>query len=252
MFTGIVSETGTLQKLRAIPGGQELTIACSFTADVHIDESIAVNGVCLTAVEFDDQTFRVQCVQETLRKTSLGALKEGMAVNLERSLTLEKAIEGHIVQGHVDTVGTIERISQEGADLLVEISYPESFDDYIVDRGSIAVDGISLTVARTVGLGDGEDGADAAGMEGAEGAGVSAGDAEHAEGADAGVGEGAEGAGVSAGAGEGARRPRFVVAIIPYTWDFTNLKDKKEGDPVNLEFDMFGKYIIKYMKKLRG
>ena len=214
MFTGIVSETGTLQKLRAIPGGQELTIACSFAADVHIDESIAVNGVCLTAVEFDDQTFRVQCVQETLRKTSLGALKEGMAVNLERSLTLEKAIEGHIVQGHVDTVGTIERISQEGADLLVEISYPESFDDYIVDRGSIAVDGISLTVARTVGLGEGEDGAD--------------------------------------GKGDGAWRPRFVVAIIPYTWDFTNLKDKKEGDLVNLEFDMFGKYIIKYMKKLRG
>ena len=214
MFTGIVSETGTLQKLRAIPGGQELTISCSFAADVHIDESIAVNGVCLTAVEFDDQTFRVQCVQETLRKTSLGALEEGMAVNLERSLTLEKAIEGHIVQGHVDTVGTIERVSQEGADLLVEISYPESFDDYIVDRGSIAVDGISLTVARTVGLGEGEDGAD--------------------------------------GKGDGAWRPRFVVAIIPYTWDFTNLKDKKEGDLVNLEFDMFGKYIIKYMKKLRG
>ncbi len=248
MFTGIVSETGTLQKLQAIPGGQELTIACSFAADVHIDESIAVNGVCLTAVEFDDQTFRVQCVQETLRKTSLGALEEGMAVNLERSLTLEKAIEGHIVQGHVDTVGMIERISQEGADLLVEISYPESFDDYIVDRGSIAVDGISLTVARTVGLGDGA----GEGADGAAGVGAGAG-----VGDDAGM-EGAEGAGEHAGrsaagvAGENVRRPRFVVAIIPYTWDFTNLKDKKEGDPVNLEFDMFGKYIIKYMKKLQG
>jgi Riboflavin synthase alpha chain len=117
----------------------------------------------------------------------------------------------------------------------VEISYPESFDDYIVDRGSIAVDGISLTVARTVGLGDGADGA--------AGVGAGAGDSEHADGA----------AGVAVeGAGEDVRRPRFVVAIIPYTWDFTNLKDKKEGDLVNLEFDMFGKYIIKYMKKLRG
>lgn len=225
MFTGIVSETGTLKKLQPIQGGQELTIACSFAGDVHIDESIAVNGVCLTAVDFDAQTFRVQCVQETLRKTSLGSLKEGMAVNLERSLTLEKAIEGHIVQGHVDTVGAIERVTQDGADLLVEISYPEAFDDYIVDRGSIAVDGISLTVARTIGLGEGE------------GAGAGAG----------------ERAGVGAdGADKGTLRPRFVVAIIPYTWDFTNLKEKQEGDLVNLEFDMFGKYIIKYMKKLRG
>lgn len=227
MFTGIVSETGILKKLQPIQGGQELTIACSFAGDVHIDESIAVNGVCLTAVDFDAQTFRVQCVQETLRKTSLGSLKEGMAVNLERSLTLEKAIEGHIVQGHVDTVGAIERVTQDGADLLVEISYPEAFDDYIVDRGSIAVDGISLTVARTIGLGEGE-----------------------GEGAGERVGVGADGTGD--GADEGARRPRFVVAIIPYTWDFTNLKEKQEGDLVNLEFDMFGKYIIKYMKKLRG
>ena len=227
MFTGIVSETGTLKKLQPIQGGQELTIACSFAGDVHIDESIAVNGVCLTAVDFDAQTFRVQCVQETLRKTSLGSLKEGMAVNLERSLTLEKAIEGHIVQGHVDTVGAIERVTQDGADLLVEISYPEAFDDYIVDRGSIAVDGISLTVARTIGLGEGE------GAGAGERAGV-----------------GADGAGD--GADKGTLRPRFVVAIIPYTWDFTNLKEKQEGDLVNLEFDMFGKYIIKYMKKLRG
>jgi len=229
MFTGIVSETGTLKKLQPIQGGQELTIACSFAGDVHIDESIAVNGVCLTAVDFDAQTFRVQCVQETLRKTSLGSLKEGMAVNLERSLTLEKAIEGHIVQGHVDTVGAIERVTQDGADLLVEISYPEAFDDYIVDRGSIAVDGISLTVARTIGLGEGEGEGEGAGER---------------------VGVGADGTGD--GADEGARRPRFVVAIIPYTWDFTNLKEKQEGDLVNLEFDMFGKYIIKYMKKLRG
>jgi len=234
MFTGIVSETGILKKLQPIQGGQELTIACSFAGDVHIDESIAVNGVCLTAVDFDAQTFRVQCVQETLRKTSLGSLKEGMAVNLERSLTLEKAIEGHIVQGHVDTVGAIERVTQDGADLLVEISYPEAFDDYIVDRGSIAVDGISLTVARTIGLGEGE----------GEGAGERAGVGADGAGERAGVG--------ADGADKGTLRPRFVVAIIPYTWDFTNLKEKQEGDLVNLEFDMFGKYIIKYMKKLRG
>lgn len=195
MFTGIVSETGTIKELLDIEGGKEIAIACSFSGDAHIDESIAVNGVCLTVVSFDEHVFRVQCVEETLRKTTLGSLHQGDIVNLERSLTLEKAIEGHMVQGHVDTVGTLASIEKKGADLLLTISYPEAFSDYIVGRGSIAIDGISLTVAR---------------------------DTDKTE---------------------------FMVAIIPYTWEHTNLKDKKPGDTVNLEFDIFGKYIVKYLEK---
>src|SRR6056297_895348 len=195
MFTGIVSEVGIIKELKSMKGGQELAIHSSFLDDVHVDESIAVNGVCLTVVSFNDEAFRVQCVDETLRKTNLGTLNEGDGVNLERSLTLDKALEGHMVQGHVDTVGTITAIDQKDADILLRIEFPEEFDDYIVGRGSVSVDGISLTVAR---------------------------DEENNE---------------------------FTVAIIPYTWDYTNLKDKKVGSPVNLEFDVFGKYIVKYLAK---
>ena len=195
MFTGIVSEVGTIKEIKKMAGGQELAIQSTFLGDVHVDESIAVNGVCLTVVSFNEEAFRVQCVDETLRKTNLGTLEEGNGVNLERSLTLDKALEGHMVQGHVDTVGTITAIDQKDADILLRIEFPEEFDDYIVGRGSVSVDGISLTVAR---------------------------DEENNE---------------------------FTVAIIPYTWDYTNLKDKKVGSPVNLEFDVFGKYIVKYLEK---
>ncbi len=193
MFTGIISHTGKVSDVQKMDGGKRLTIECEFAGDTHIDESIAVNGVCLTVVSFDQHSFSVQSVDETLRKTSLGTLEAGSVVNLERSLTLNKAIEGHIVQGHVDTTGVIKKIQQKGADLLLTIQFSEEFRDYVVGRGSIAIDGISLTVARN---------------------------------------EGNE----------------FMVAIIPYTWDYTNLITKKEGDPVNLEFDIFGKYIIQYLK----
>ncbi len=194
MFTGIVSEVGEVKEIKPLKGGVELSIQCSFASDTHVDESIAVNGVCLTVVSFDEQTFRVQCVEETLRKTSFKMLEEGSPVNLERSLTLNKAIEGHIVQGHVDTMGTITTIETNDADILITIDYPSEYEDYIVGRGSISIDGISLTVARNEGN-------------------------------------------------------QFTVAIIPYTWDYTNLRSKKEGDPVNLEFDIFGKYIVQYLKK---
>lgn len=194
MFTGIVEETGIIKKADRIEGGRELTILASFAGQVHVDESIAVNGVCLTVVGFGEKAFHVQVVDETLRKTSLGELSEGSIVNLERSLTLDKAIEGHIVQGHVDTTGTIKKIEKTGADLLITIEYPAEHQDYIVGRGSIAMDGISLTVARDEGH-------------------------------------------------------TFTVAIIPYTWEHTNLKEKEEGDLVNLEFDLFGKYIVKYLRK---
>src|SRR6056297_275777 len=197
MFTGIVSEIGKVTEIKKIKGGQELSIKCSFANNVHVDESIAINGVCHTVVSHSDDVFKVQSVEETLRKTNLGDLTEGGPVNLERSLTLEKAIEGHIVQGHVDTTGTIKKIDQDGADLLITIDFPEEHRDYIVGRGSISIDGISLTIARN---------------------------------------EGNE----------------FTVAIIPYTWDETNLHAKKVGDRVNLEFDIFGKYVVQYLRNREG
>lgn len=194
MFTGIVEEKGVIKEVKELKGARELVIGVSFASEVHIDESIAVNGVCLTVVGFNDETFRVQCVDETLRKTNLGTLKVNSPVNLERSLTLEKAVEGHIVQGHVDITGEVVKIDQDDADILMTIRYPEEYTNYIVGRGSVAVDGISMTIARDEG-------------------------------------------------------DCFVLAVIPYTWDYTNLKDKKLGDPINIEFDVFGKYIVKYLEK---
>lgn len=194
MFNGIVETTGKIKEITEMDGAKELTIGVPFAGEVHVDESIAVNGVCVTVVSFDENSFQVQCVEETLRKTNLGDLEEGSEVNLERSLTLDSAIEGHIVQGHVDTVAKIVEISKEGADLLITVEYSEEFEDYVVGRGSIAMDGISLTVARDEGN-------------------------------------------------------RCKVAIIPYTWDYTNLKTKKVGDHLNIEFDVFGKYIVKYLEK---
>ncbi|MCA1802820.1 MAG: hypothetical protein LC662_10210 [Rhodothermaceae bacterium] len=125
----------------------------------------------------------------------MGVLKEGDPVNLERSMTMDKRLDGHIVQGHVDAVGTVVSVEQEGTDWLFEIEFPAEFETLVVGRGSIALDGISLTVARE-------------------------------------------------------QDNRITVAIIPYTWDNTNLSGKKPGDPVNLEFDILGKYVLKYMSKL--
>lgn len=196
MFTGIVQETGTIKKITPFEGGgQEMKIACSFAGTCHEDESISINGACHTVTAFDEETFTVQSVEETLRKTSLGQLKEGTPINLERSLTLQKGLEGHIVQGHVDTVGTIIEIEREQTGWLLTIEYPEEFTNMIVGRGSITMEGISLTVARE-------------------------------------------------------SNNTFMVAIIPYTWKHTNLKTKKVGDPINLEFDVIGKYVVKYLASI--
>ena len=187
MFTGIIEEMGRISAVHAIPnGGQETKIACSFAGNCHIDESISINGACHTVVAFDDHSFTVQSIEETLRKTTISELKTDMLVNLERPMTLQKGIEGHLVQGHVDTVAKIVRITPEETGWLIDIALDKEYQDMIVGRGSITVDGISLTVA--------EDLVDA-----------------------------------------------FRVAIIPYTWEHTNLATKKEGDGVNLEFDVIGK-----------
>lgn len=193
MFTGIIQEVGKIQSMRSLNGGGiEWQVACSFASTCHEDESISVNGVCHTVVSFDEETFTIQSVEETLRKTSIGELKENDPVNLERSLTLQTGIEGHLVQGHVDTTGIIKNIEQEKTGWLLTISYPDNFKNMIVGRGSITVEGISLTVAR-----ENED--------------------------------------------------QFTLAIIPYTWEHTNLKFKSIDDKVNLEFDVIGKYVVKYL-----
>lgn len=193
MFTGLIEDVGTVGELRR-EEALRLEINTAFAGQTRVDQSISVNGVCLTVTGCSEESFEVQCVEETLRKTSLGSLEKGDSVNLERSLQLKDGIDGHLVQGHVDCVGTIRRIAEEETDRLYEIEYSPEYTDLLVPRGSIAVDGISLTIARL------------------------------------------------------DQKNRFTVAIIPYTFEHTNLKEKKVGDPVHLEFDMIGKYVARYLQ----
>jgi len=188
---------GTVSAIKDLDGGKEIVITSDISGEVSVDQSISINGVCHTATACNAETFTVQSVEETLRKTNIGDLAEGNVVNLERSLRPDQLLDGHIVQGHVDATGIIKEIEQEGTDWLFTVEYPSRYNDLIVGRGSIAIDGISLTVANE------ED-------------------------------------------------DRFQVAIIPYTYEHTNLHEKETGNTVNLEFDILGKYVVKYLQNRGG
>jgi riboflavin synthase len=143
MFSGIVEEVGSVREA----GGDSLTVAASLVLDqTALGDSIAVNGACLTVARLGDGWFGTDVMPETLRRTSLGRLRPGDAVNLERSLTLASRLGGHMVQGHVDGTGTVRALTAEGDALLVTIEAPPAILRYIVEKGYIAVDGASLTV----------------------------------------------------------------------------------------------------------
>lgn len=149
MFTGLVEETGKLVSSQREGGSLKLT----FSADIVLNEtktgdSININGACQTVVDLSDTTFTVNTVQETIKKSTLGRLKPGDVVNLERALRADARLGGHFVLGHVDTVGNIISVTDLGGSHAYEISFADSFSDYIIPVGSIAVDGISLTVAE--------------------------------------------------------------------------------------------------------
>ncbi|KPP99549.1 MAG: riboflavin synthase RibE [Bacteroidetes bacterium HLUCCA01] len=197
MFTGIIEDLGEVIEAKSVNGGMVMKFSCQFAGELSVDDSVSVNGVCQTVVACDESTFTTQLVEETLRKTSFGQRKPGDKVNLERSLTFDQRLDGHVVQGHVDTVGTVKEVLQEETGWLYTIAFPDEYADYIVGRGSIALDGISLTVARD-------------------------------------------------------ERTDFTVAIIPFTYEHTNMHTLKPGDQVNLEFDILGKYVLRYLKNREG
>lgn len=195
MFTGIVEGLGKIVKLEKEQSNLNLWIEANFVDELKIDQSVAHNGVCLTVVDFKDGLYKVTAIDETLLKTNFNTLKEGDFINLERCLMFNGRIDGHIVQGHVDQVGEIVSIENQDGSNLVTISYDEaSTSNVTVEKGSICLNGISLTVV------------------------------------DSKVGQ-------------------FSVAIIPYTWDFTNLSQAKVGDTINLEFDIIGKYVKRLFQK---
>lgn len=194
MFTGIIEHLGTVDSLKLHEAGGRLTIhAPPVAPHLAVANSIAVNGCCLTVVALQNERFSADLSAETIRKTSMGEWKAGLRVNLEQPMTAGKEFGGHFVLGHVDTIGRVARLDPEGENWWYGIEVPESFARSIVPQGSIAIDGISLTVARWNGR----------------------------------VAE---------------------IAIIPFTYEHSNVRGKKIGDAVNLEGDVLGKYVAQYLE----
>jgi riboflavin synthase len=150
VFTGIIEEVGRVVSAVKKGGGMRLSIdAPQLTPELNVDDSVSVNGVCQTVVAREGTRFSVQAVEETLRKTTLGILTSGSPVNLELSVRLSDRLGGHLVQGHVDCVGQVISVEKESSSWLITVEFPKEFAKYVIPVGSIAMDGISLTVART-------------------------------------------------------------------------------------------------------
>lgn len=195
MFTGLIERLGCVEALNPAPGGARLAIRPDAPIDrLEIGESIAVNGACLT-VEPGSSADRLVffASDETLAKTSLGSLRAGGTVNLERALAAGDRLGGHLVMGHVDCVGKLRRLDHHGEGWELEIEFPESFRPFVAPKGSVTIDGISLTpvdvTARTL-----------------------------------------------------------TVAIIPHTYEKTALRDRRAGDPVNLEADIIARYVVRFLQ----
>tara|TARA_Y100000591_G_scaffold61949_1_gene50590 strand:+ start:62902 stop:63501 length:600 start_codon:yes stop_codon:yes gene_type:complete len=148
MFTGLIKEVGHIKHIEPLGNGKEATIQCSheFSTDSAIGDSISINGVCSTVTQKTATSFTVQFLEETLKKTTMGAIQETEKVNLEPCLTLQTKLGGHLVSGHVDDTGTIQTIDNDGQWAVITIEYNETFAPFLIPKGSIAMDGISLTV----------------------------------------------------------------------------------------------------------
>jgi riboflavin synthase len=153
MFTGLIQERGSVRAVERADEGVRLGIAAPLAGELRPGDSVAVNGVCLTAVEADAQGFAADVIAETLRRSSLGPLAEGDEVNLELPLRASDRLGGHMVQGHVDAVGVVESAGDEGSARTLRISAPSELLPYVVEKGSIALDGVSLTIASVDGEG---------------------------------------------------------------------------------------------------
>lgn len=198
MFTGIIETKGVVARTERVAGGMRLEIyAPDFGRDMTIGDSVAVDGVCLTVVKFLRGAFLVDVSDETVGRTTLSGLQQGGSVNLERALRLSDRLGGHIVTGHVDAVGTLAMRQSAGNAVQYRFTAPPEVREFIIEKGSVAVDGISLTVARIF-----DDG--------------------------------------------------FGAVVVPHTEEATTLKDKPIGAKVNLEADMFAKYVQRYVRTYMG
>ena len=149
MFTGIIEDLGTIEKLVRDGGNLHITVRSSITNELKIDQSVAHNGVCLTVVNIEGDTYTVTAIQETLDKTNLGLFKKSHIVNLERAMKIGDRLDGHIVQGHVDQTATCINTTEEDGSWVFTFEYDKNFSNITIEKGSITVDGISLTVVNS-------------------------------------------------------------------------------------------------------
>jgi riboflavin synthase len=215
MFTGLVEAKGTITKITDLGDQARYEIAIPFASELALGDSVATNGCCLTVASLTDGTASFDLLHQTLKVTSLGALKVGSVVNLERALLPTQRLGGHFVQGHVDATGTLIDLSVHGQDHRLEISLPPEIYKYCIDKGSIAIDGISLTIAE---LKDGSVGVPPASTQ----ANRSQADPSQAS---------------------------AVFWITPHTFQETHLHSLELGHPINLEADLLAKYTEKLLAK---
>jgi riboflavin synthase len=149
MFTGIIEDVGTIEKLEKDGGNLHITVRTSITNELKIDQSVAHNGVCLTVVDLKEDSYTVTAIQETLDKTNLGLLKEKEFINIERAMKLGDRLDGHIVQGHVDQIATCTTIKEEDGSWVFTFEYDKSLNNITIEKGSITVNGVSLTVVNS-------------------------------------------------------------------------------------------------------
>jgi len=192
MFTGIIEEIGSVKAISREAGNIHFTIAAKMTKELKVDQSVAHNGCCLTVVAIHEECYQVTAIQETLDKTNLNHWEIGTKVNLERCLVMNGRLDGHIVQGHVDTVATCTHYEEQNGSWKYTFQYKD--EHLTVEKGSVTINGTSLTVVDS-------------------------------------------------------QEKGFSVCIIPYTFENTNFKNLKTGDIVNLEFDIIGKYVAKWMQQ---
>jgi riboflavin synthase len=193
MFTGIIEITGIVRQI--IPDGSNriFWIESQLSSEFKVDQSVSHSGICLTIEEIKDNQHRVTAIDETLQKTNLSNWVAGSIVNLERSLQLNDRIDGHLVQGHVDTTGVCKTKKQKDGSWEFEFGFPKKFAGLVIEKGSVCINGISLTAFNV-------------------------------------------------------KKKSLKVAIIPYTFEHTNIKEVNLNDKVNLEFDILGKYIARQMQ----
>lgn len=193
MFTGLIEQVGRLTSTCETRHGRELTIQSTLSSELSIGQSIAVNGACLSVSDCFDETFNVMAVPETISKTTLGQIHPNTLLNLERAMMLNSRLDGHLVQGHVDTIAEITRVSHQQDTRIYELLIPDQFSKLIVPRGSITIDGISLTIADI------------------------------------------------------SDKSTISIAIIPYTYEYTNVASWLVGTSCNIEFDILGKYVAQHI-----